>query len=125
MIAMDSIKAGALDETVWYEDTDGDGYGNVASPLPPVTNQLGMLPITMIVMMEIFKPLRMPLRCATVSTTIMMAQLMSQCNWRAVVLCHPRRGYFGDPNNTISTCTQPVSLPPTRMTAMTAMPPYT
>ena len=27
-------EVGALGETFWYEDTDGDGYGNVGTPLP-------------------------------------------------------------------------------------------
>ena len=42
MIAMGStMRQVHLGETVWYEDTDGDGYGNVASPLPACDQPTG------------------------------------------------------------------------------------
>ena len=52
--AFNNADTGALGETVWYEDTDGDGYGNVASPLPVCDQPKGMWVITMIVTMETF-----------------------------------------------------------------------
>ena len=68
-----------MGETVWYEDTDGDGYGNVASPLPACDQPTGYVANyddcddgNIQTSPNAFEV------CATVSTTIVMAQSMNQ-----------------------------------------------